>query len=89
MKAIQNLYVADLLQWNLYNATTKFCGLSEQVVSHDRKNKHDFVKSLPDKSWNLYISVRLRQFYYTSISIRVSFLENLLQNVQVSLMKLH
>ena len=24
-----------LVQWNLYKATTKFCGLSRQVVSHD------------------------------------------------------
>ena len=33
------------LQWNLYTATTKFCGLSRQVVSQDRENKHDFVKT--------------------------------------------
>ena len=37
------------IQWNLYKATTKFCGLSREVVSHDRENKHDFVKAVPDK----------------------------------------
>ena len=43
------------LQWNLYKATTKFCGLSRQVVSHDRENKHDFVMAMPDKWWNLCV----------------------------------
>ena len=42
-----------MVQWDLYKATTKFCGLSRQVVSHDRENKHDFVKTAPDKCWNL------------------------------------
>ena len=41
--------------WNLYKATTKFCGLSRQVVSHDTENKHDFVKTVPDKCWNLCV----------------------------------
>ena len=34
---------------NLYNATTKFCGLSEQVVFHDRENKYNYVKTVQDK----------------------------------------
>ena len=25
------------------------------MVSHDRENKHDFVKTVPDKCWNLYV----------------------------------
>ena len=37
------------LQWNLYKATTRFHGLSRQVVFHDRENKHDFVKTVPGK----------------------------------------
>ena len=40
------------VQWNLYKATTKFYGLSRQVVFHDRENKHDFVKAVPDKLQN-------------------------------------
>ena len=42
----------SLLQWNLYKATTKFCGLSRQVAFHIRENKHDFVKTVPGKWWN-------------------------------------
>ena len=38
-----------------YKATTKFYGLWRQVVSHDRENKHDFVKIVPDKCWNLCV----------------------------------
>ena len=37
-----------IIQWNLYEATNQFCGLSEQVVFHHRQNKNDFVKSVPD-----------------------------------------
>ena len=40
-----SLYNRLNIQWNLYKATTKFCGLSRQVVSHDRENKNDFVKT--------------------------------------------
>ena len=41
-----------VIQWNLYKMTTKFCGLSRQVVPHGKENKHDFVKNVPDKWWN-------------------------------------
>ena len=55
------------LQWNLYEATTKFCGLSRQVVSHDSENKHDFVKTVPDKCWNLCVFSKT----YTVFNIQV------------------
>ena len=42
-----------MIQWNLYKATTQFCGFSRQVVSHDRENKHDFLQTLSGKWWNL------------------------------------
>ena len=45
----------DELQWNLYKATTEFRGLSRQVVSHGRENKHDFVKTVSGKLWNLCV----------------------------------
>ena len=32
-------------------ATTQFCGLSMQVVSHGRENKHDFEMTVPGKWW--------------------------------------
>ena len=47
--------VCGLVQLNLYKATTKFCGLSRQVVFHDRENKHDFVKTVPGKWCNLCV----------------------------------
>ena len=53
-----------MIQWHLYKATTKFCGLSRQVVFHDRENEHDFVKPCQESdemyvfilklSWSLY-----------------------------------
>ena len=46
------------IHWNLYEATTTFCGLSRQVVFHDRENKHDFVKTVPGKLWNLCVFSR-------------------------------
>ena len=49
-----NLLVCNI-QWNLYKATTKFCGLSRQVLFHDSENKYDFVKSVPGKRWNLCV----------------------------------
>ena len=53
-----------LIQWNLYKATTKFCGLLRQVSFHDRENKHDFVKIVPGKWWNLCV------FSKTSMAVR-------------------
>ena len=51
------------IQWNLYKATTKFCGLSRQVVSHDisvPEKLASFIRHLSDglyvfysNSWNL------------------------------------
>ena len=32
------------IQWSLYKATTRFCGLSRQVVFHNKENKHDFYR---------------------------------------------
>ena len=32
--------------------TIESCGLSRQVVLHNRKKKHDFAKTKPSKSWN-------------------------------------
>ena len=43
-------YSETCIKWPL-----NFCGLSKQVVSHDRENKHDFVKTVPDKCWNLCV----------------------------------
>ena len=47
--------LSEPMQWNLYKATTKFCGLSRQVVFYDRENKHDFVKTVPCKCSNLCV----------------------------------
>ena len=47
--------ISGHVQWNLYKATTKFCGLSRRVVSYHRENKHDFVKTVPGKLWNLCV----------------------------------
>ena len=33
-----------VLQWNLYKAITRCCGLSREVVFHDMEIKHDFGK---------------------------------------------
>ena len=30
--------VTSVIQWNMYKATTKFCGLSRQVVFYDRES---------------------------------------------------
>ena len=53
----EHWYVSLLnkLRWNLYKATTKLCGLSRQVVSHDRENKHAFLKTVLDKCWHLCV----------------------------------
>ena len=53
----------------MFKAITKFCRLPRQVVSHDRENNHDFVKNVPDKSWNLRVLVRLSQSYYTGSTV--------------------
>ena len=47
------------IQWTLYKTTTRFCGLSRQVVYHDRENKDDFVKNVtvPGKLHQLYSCV--------------------------------
>ena len=60
--------IRNLMQRILYQATTKFCGPSRQVVFHDRENKHDFVKNMPCKRWNLCVCTKtsLVSFYYTS-----------------------
>ena len=42
---------------NLYKATTKCCGLSRQVVSHDKENKHDFEKAVLDKWYILCVFI--------------------------------
>ena len=43
-----------------------------QVVSPDRDNKHDFVKTVTDKWWNLCVLVRLPRSNYTgSISYHI------------------
>ena len=43
-----------VLQWNLYKAITRCCGLSRQVVFHDREIEHNFVKTVPGKLQNLF-----------------------------------
>ena len=43
------------VQWNLYKATAEFCGLSRQVVFLGREDKHDFIKTVPDKWQNLCV----------------------------------
>ena len=57
------------VQWNLYKATTIFCGLSRQVVFHDCENKHDFVKTMPGKLQNLCVLVRFPRPYYTGSTV--------------------
>ena len=43
------------LQWNLYESTNTLCGLSRQVVSHDREDKHDFLKIVPNKNVEIFV----------------------------------
>ena len=67
-------WINSQIQWNLYKVTTKFCGLSRQVVFHDRENKHDFVKTAPGKWWNLCVfsktsPVSLYRFHCTCSSL--------------------
>ena len=62
------------MQWNQYKATTKFCGLSRQMVFHDRENKHDFIKTVPGKWLNLCVfsvtsPVSLYRFHCIGIPI--------------------
>ena len=45
----------NIIQWKLHKTTTKFCDLSKQVVFHGREKKHDFVKTVPGKWWNLCV----------------------------------
>ena len=47
------------VEWNLDKATTELCGLSMQVVFHDRENKHDIVKTVPGKLQTFLFLVRL------------------------------
>ena len=61
-----------MIQWNLYKATTKFSGLSIEVVSHDRKKKHDFVKTANDEIYAFLI--RLSRYHYTGIHNEVPLL---------------
>ena len=42
-------YIYLLIQWNLYEVTTTWYGLSGQVVFHNREMKHDFVKTVTGK----------------------------------------
>ena len=51
------------IQWNLYKATIKFCGLSKQVVFHDREDKLDFVKTMTGKWWNLCVFIKTSSLY--------------------------
>ena len=56
-------------QWNVYKATAKFCFLPRQVVTHEKENKHDFVKTVRNKWLHLWILVRLPQFYHTGSTV--------------------
>ena len=59
-------WMATVLQWNLYKATTQFCCLSRQVVFHHRQDIHDFVKAVPGKMMTymcLKSSVSLYRFH--------------------------
>ena len=53
----------DLQQLNLYKTTTKFCGLSRQVVFNDMENKHDFVKTVPG-----YLAHSLQNHVYPQVN---------------------
>ena len=60
-----------IMQWNLYKATTKFCGLSRQVVFHDREKKTWLCKDVPGIWWNVCVfsktsPVSLCRFHSTS-----------------------
>ena len=58
------------IQWNLYKATTKFCGLLRQVVFQDRENKHDFVKTAK-QMMKLVFLVRLSLSHYTDSTVLI------------------
>ena len=49
------IYRAYTVQWNLFKAITRFYGLSRQVVFQHRENKHDSIKTVPDKLQNLCV----------------------------------
>ena len=49
------IYRAYTVQWNLFKTITRFYGLSIQVVFQHRENKHDSVKTVPDKLQNLCV----------------------------------
>ena len=50
---VNETWSVKIIQWCLLKAFTKCCGLSRQMVFHDRQNKHDFVKKLLSKWWNM------------------------------------
>ena len=58
-----------LLQWNLYKATNKLCGLSRQVVSDNMENKHDILKTVPGKWQNLCAFSKTSQSHYTGSAV--------------------
>ena len=55
---------AHMIQWNLYKGNIEICGLSNQVVLHNRENKYDFVKNDPGKWRNLSALIRLLQSHW-------------------------
>ena len=55
--------------WNLYKATTAFCGISRQMVFHDRENKHDYAKTVPGKFKRNCVLVTFPQSHYTGFTV--------------------
>ena len=59
----------NIIQWKLYKMTTKFCDLSKQMVLHGRENKHDFVKTVPGKWWNLCVFSKTSRSHYAGSTV--------------------
>ena len=45
-------------KWNLYEVSTKSCGLSRQVVFHHRDSQHDFVKIVSGKLQDVCVFIK-------------------------------
>ena len=75
---MRNKGIWNKTQRKLYKATTKFCGLSRQVVFHATDNKHDFVKTVPGKWQNSCVLVGL-----LGLIMQVPLYKNFLNNLKM------
>ena len=53
------------------------------MVSHGRENKHDFVKTVPDKCWNLLCFSRTSRSYYTGSTAYVKWWKYIISVLQL------